>query len=112
MAEEKTYLELSQEGGGSHKFYEVTVNGKELTIRYGRIGDTGRISTKELATEEKAQAEAKKKINSKVKKGYEHAVIGVRKKRAVTRRVIESKKSEAKQSRLLASHWEDRKSVV
>ena len=27
-AEEKTYLELSEEGDGSHKFYEVTVRGK------------------------------------------------------------------------------------
>ncbi len=101
MAEEKTYLELSQEGGGSHKFYEVTVNGAEMTIRYGRIGDTGRISTKEFATEDKARAEAQKKINSKVKKGYEAAVMGVREKRAVTRRVIESKKSEARQSPVL-----------
>ena len=101
MAEEKTYLELSEEGGGSHKFYEVTVNGVEMTIRYGRIGDTGRISSKSFATEDKAQSEAKKKINSKLKKGYEVAVLGVRKKRAVTRRVIESKKSKSKQSPVL-----------
>ena len=28
MSSERTYLELSQEGGGSHKFYEVVVDGK------------------------------------------------------------------------------------
>ena len=39
--QEKTCLELSEEGGGSHKFYEVTVKGKEVTIRFGRIGDPG-----------------------------------------------------------------------
>jgi hypothetical protein len=25
MADQKTYLELSEDNGGSHKFYEVTV---------------------------------------------------------------------------------------
>lgn len=29
MAREKIYLELSE--GGSHKFYEVTIEGKEVT---------------------------------------------------------------------------------
>ncbi|MEV7307607.1 WGR domain-containing protein [Streptomyces microflavus] len=32
-----TYLELSQEGAGAHKFYEVTVDGLVVTVRYGRI---------------------------------------------------------------------------
>ena len=41
MSEERTYLELSEEGDGSHKFYEVVLKGKQLTIRYGRIGDAG-----------------------------------------------------------------------
>ena len=36
MAEEKTYLELSE--GSSHKFYEIVVNGVEVTVRFGRIG--------------------------------------------------------------------------
>lgn len=36
-----TYLELSEDGGGAHKFYEVLVNGTEVTINYGRIGGAG-----------------------------------------------------------------------
>src|SRR5262245_35211722 len=76
MAEEKTYLELSE--GNSHKFYEVTIRGAELTIRYGRIGDNGQTSTSKHASPEKARAEGAKKIAEKVKKGYEHAVMGVR----------------------------------
>jgi len=36
-----TYLELSEDGGSAHKFYEVAVDGTQVTIRYGRIGDQG-----------------------------------------------------------------------
>ena len=84
MAKDVTYLELSE--GTSHKFYEVTVEGAELTIRYGRIGDAGQSSTSKLASPEKARAEADKKIAEKRKKGYEAAEKGVRQKRAVTKR--------------------------
>ena len=41
MAEERFYLELSEDDGGSHKFYEVIVSDKTLSIRFGRIGDKG-----------------------------------------------------------------------
>lgn len=41
MPDFRSYLELSEEGGGSHKFYEVVIEGTTLTIRYGRIGDKG-----------------------------------------------------------------------
>ncbi len=98
---EKTYLELSEEEGVSHKFYEVTVNGVEVTIRYGRIGTEGRITTKSYPTPEKAKKDAEKKINQKLKKGYEKAVLGVRKKRPITRRQISSKKSTSKQAPVL-----------
>lgn len=88
MSEQRTYLELSEEGGGSHKFYEVTVSGKTVTIRYGRIGDSGQTQEKKYKNPEEAQSEAAKAIQGKVKKGYEQAVRGVRKKRSVTRREI------------------------
>lgn len=84
MSEEITYLELSE--ANSHKFYEVKVAGTQVTIRYGRIGDAGQSSSSNFPTPEKAVAEANKKINEKIKKGYERAVQGVRQKRAVTRR--------------------------
>jgi predicted DNA-binding WGR domain protein len=97
-AEEKTYLELSEEGDGSHKFYEVTVEGKKVTIRFGRIGDAGQASTKTYASAEAARADAEKKINEKKRKGYEPAVMGQRQKRPVTRRPTASKPSTAKQA--------------
>ncbi len=100
MAEEKTYLELSQTEG-SHKFYEAIVNGTEVSIRYGRIGDRGQVQVKSYPTPEKAKAEVTKKINEKLRKGYEIAVMGVRAKRSVTRRQIVSNKSSAKQAPVL-----------
>lgn len=90
MAEFKAYLELSQGDSGSHKFYEVIVSDVTLSIRYGRIGDAGQSQSKTFPTFEKAKAEADKKIKEKTGKGYEHAVQGVRKKRAVTRRSVVS----------------------
>lgn len=90
MAETRTYLELSEADGGSHKFYEAVVSGKTLTIRYGRIGDQGQSQTKDFPSPDKALAEANKKLDEKRKKGYADAVMGVRKKRSVTRREITS----------------------
>jgi predicted DNA-binding WGR domain protein len=100
MIAEKTYLELS-EADGSHKFYEVTVNASEVTIRYGRIGDSGQTQSKIYPTPEKAQAEASKKIKEKLKKGYEPAVMGVRQKRSITRREVTSTVSTASQAPIL-----------
>ncbi|MBA3462441.1 MAG: WGR domain-containing protein [Deltaproteobacteria bacterium] len=86
MADERTYLELSEGDAGSHKFYEVVISGKTLTIRFGRIGDKGQTQVKPFATPAAAAAEASKKLAEKRKKGYAEAVIGERKKRTVTRR--------------------------
>ncbi len=85
---ERWYLELSEEGGSSHKFYEVSVENTDLTIRYGRIGDQGQTSKKAFENFEKAKAEAEKKVKEKKRSGYADAVIGQRQKRAVTRRTL------------------------
>jgi len=101
MAEEKTYLELSEADGVSHKFYEVVTKDTQVTIRYGRIGDSGQTQTKTYTNPDQAKADATKKINEKLKKGYEHAVMGVRQKRAVTRRAVTSTVSTAKAAPIL-----------
>jgi predicted DNA-binding WGR domain protein len=99
----KTYLELSLDEsiGTAHKFYEVSVQGTLMTIRYGRIGTDGTSSSKVFPTEELALKEAQKKIKAKKRKGYEEAVQGVRKKRAITRRTIVSSRSTAKKAPVL-----------
>lgn len=98
---EKVYLELSEDNGSSHKFYEVIVDGNELTVRYGRIGTDGSKTSKVFQTLEAAQKEAIKKVNSKKKKGYEDAIMGVRQKRTITRRLTVSTTSTAKKSPVL-----------
>jgi outer membrane protein assembly factor BamB len=101
MADQLTYLELSEDGGTSHKFYEVKVEGKKLSIRFGRIGDTGQLKVTDFPSAAKALAEAQKKIAEKTKKGYAPAVMGVRKKRSITRREITSGTSTATQAPIL-----------
>ncbi|MFJ5677290.1 WGR domain-containing protein [Streptomyces sp. NPDC093097] len=96
MSETTTYLELSQDGGGAHKFYEVSVQDTVVVVRYGRIGAAGQRQTSTFPTREKAQAAAAKKIGEKVRKGYAPAVQGRRAPRAVTRRQTASAPSTAR----------------
>ncbi|MET7459475.1 WGR domain-containing protein [Nonomuraea sp. NPDC005501] len=96
-----TYLELSEDDGGSHKFYEVIVSGAQVTITYGRIGEAGQTKVTGFPTEAKAQAAAAKKISDKIRKGYAPAVRGVRQRRAITRRAVTSSRSTARQAPVL-----------
>ncbi|MFD5553875.1 WGR domain-containing protein [Streptomyces sp. NPDC127068] len=96
MARSTTYLELSQEGGGAHKFYEVTVDGTVVSVRYGRIGADGQTTVSSFPTEVKARAAAAKKVGEKVRKGYAPAVQGARAARPVTRRQVSSAPSTAR----------------
>jgi predicted DNA-binding WGR domain protein len=57
-------------GGGSQKFWEISIAGKSFAVRFGRIGTAGQSQTKSFADEEKAKREAEKLIAEKVKKGY------------------------------------------
>jgi predicted DNA-binding WGR domain protein len=101
MPADTTYLELSEDSGSAHKFYEVTVDGTDLTVRYGRIGDRGQVKQASFTTPEKARAEASKKIGEKVRKGYAPALPGGRQKRSVSRRQIVSTRSTATRAPIL-----------
>lgn len=62
------YFEL--EDSKSSKFWEVSVEGCDVTVRYGRIGTNGQTRTKSFADEDAAQAHAEKLIVEKTGKGY------------------------------------------
>ena len=94
MSQERWYLELSEESGSSHKFYEVNVEDLEMTIRYGRIGDQGQSSKKVFESFEKAKLEAEKKVKEKKRSGYAEAVQGQRQKKSITRRSVTASASE------------------
>jgi predicted DNA-binding WGR domain protein len=56
--------------GETAKFWEITLEGKTVIVRYGKLGVNGQISTKELDSEAAAKAYADKKIAEKTKDGY------------------------------------------
>ncbi|GAB3124588.1 WGR domain-containing protein [Streptomyces calidiresistens] len=91
-----TYLELSEDGEGAHKFYEVTVTDREVSVRYGRIGADGQRRVSTFASPEKARAAAARKLAEKERKGYAPAVPGGRAPRSVTRRATVSAPSTAR----------------
>jgi outer membrane protein assembly factor BamB len=98
MSLQTDYLELSEDDGAAHKFYEVVRTGTKVEITYGRIGGSGQSKVTEFPTEAKAAAAAAKKVAEKVRKGYAPAVRGVRQARSVTRRSIVSSRSTAQQA--------------
>ncbi len=57
-------------GGSSAKFYEITVDGCAVHIRYGRIGTDGQSSAKSFADGAAAQRHADKLVSQKTGKGY------------------------------------------
>ncbi len=66
---DRRYLEFV--GGSSSKFWEVTIKGSELHVRYGRIGSQGTTQLKRFDDEAGARREATKLAAGKLKKGYE-----------------------------------------
>jgi DNA ligase-1 len=57
-------------GGTSDKFWECSVGGTEVVVRYGRNGTTGQTETKTFPDTDSATKHSEKKIAEKVKKGY------------------------------------------
>lgn len=56
--------------GTSDKFWEVSVDGTEVTTRWGRAGTAGQSKTKGYASESEALADANKQLEEKKRKGY------------------------------------------
>lgn len=56
--------------GTSRKFWEVGVEGRTLTVRFGRIGSVGRTTTKNLADKIAADRESGRLIRKKEREGY------------------------------------------
>jgi predicted DNA-binding WGR domain protein len=60
----------------SHKFWEITINQKEFTTCYGRVGSTGQSQTKSWASDQICKRESVKLIRDKIRKGYQAAIAG------------------------------------
>jgi predicted DNA-binding WGR domain protein/outer membrane protein assembly factor BamB len=74
----RRYLELLDDTGLANKFFEVTVAGSAVTVRFGDIGSSGRQQSRSFANAATAQIEADKMIAARQRKGYEDAVEGAR----------------------------------
>jgi DNA ligase-1 len=64
----KRYFEFGDSGAG--KFWEIWMDGNDVTTRWGRIGTDGQTKTKNLADEVKAKKEYDKLLAEKTGKGY------------------------------------------
>lgn len=53
------------------KFWQVALNGAELTVQHGKVGTVGRTGTQVLASADAAAAAAEKLIREKLTKGYQ-----------------------------------------
>lgn len=59
--------------GSSNKFWEISVRGTEVTVRFGRIGSQGQTNVKSFADDAAAAKHATKLISEKTGKGYVEA---------------------------------------
>jgi uncharacterized protein (TIGR02996 family) len=60
----------------SSKFWNIDLRGNAFTVTYGKIGSSGRSSTKTFPTAERAQAAADKLVAEKLGKGYVETTPG------------------------------------
>jgi predicted DNA-binding WGR domain protein len=52
------------------KFWEVSVSGSTMNVRFGKIGANGQTTVKEFSSSTEATEAAEKLIKEKTKKGY------------------------------------------
>lgn len=65
----KRYFEFAE--GNSSKFWEIAIDGCDVTTRWGRIGTDGQSKTKPFESAQKAETEYNKLIQEKTGKGYD-----------------------------------------
>ena len=69
----KRYFEFVS--GSPATFWEASVSGNEVTVRFGRIGTEGQTQTKTLPNAEAAVKHAEKIIAAKLAKGYQETAV-------------------------------------
>jgi predicted DNA-binding WGR domain protein len=62
-------------GGNSAKFWQVTVTGRGVTVRFGRLGTDGQVQTKEFLSADAASVHAERLITLKTAKGYQEVSV-------------------------------------
>lgn len=62
--------------GGSHKFWNIELQGSSFTVTFGKVGSTGQTKTKSLTDTTAAKLAHDKLIAEKLAKGYTETVTG------------------------------------
>lgn len=62
--------DASRKSERAEKYWEISQVGKNVTVRFGKIGADGQLKVKEFESKEDAEAEVAKLIKEKTKKGY------------------------------------------
>jgi len=62
-------------GGNSAKFWQVTISGTNVLVRYGRLGSDGQLQEKEFPTAAAAHGHAERLIAQKLAKGYQEVSV-------------------------------------
>ena len=61
--------------GTSAKFWEVSQQDQQVTVRYGRIGAAGQTQTKSFPSSDAARRHAQQQIDAKLRKGYVECMV-------------------------------------
>jgi predicted DNA-binding WGR domain protein len=69
----KRYFELVDDK--SSKFWEISIDGNDVTVRFGRIGAKGQTRTKTFTSTAAAKSHAEKLVGEKTGKGYEEGSV-------------------------------------
>jgi predicted DNA-binding WGR domain protein len=67
---EYTGPDSENKSGAASKFWEVSVDGSDVSIRFGKIGINGQTTLKQFGSSEEASEQVEKMIKEKTKKGY------------------------------------------
>jgi uncharacterized protein (TIGR02996 family) len=73
----------------SHKFWNIELQGKTLTVTYGRIGSAGQTKTKTFADAARAQEEHDRRVKEKLAEGYVETTPAAKPRPANVREALE-----------------------
>lgn len=80
--------------GGSNKFWEYKVSGRDVTVRWGKIGSEGQTQLKTYGDSFDALDAVRKLVDQKLAKGYKEILIN---KGSITNAQLKAVKKAAKQ---------------
>ena len=62
-------------GGSSAKYWEASLQGQSVTVRYGRLGTPGQLQVKDFSSEQAARQYVTKLVAQKQTKGYRECAV-------------------------------------